>query len=535
MKLVIGIVWVGIMVLIPIYGAQASEEELDQELITAAGDGDIETVKRLLDKGANIDARNEAYDTPLLVASENGEIEIVDLLLKMGAKIEGGSGGTLLRKAAFNGHTEIVKLLLDKGVNIESGNVYGYTALMEAAGSAQTKTVELLLTEGANIHAKGMDGVTPLMRAAQNGNAKIVKQLVEKGANVETKDNNGRTALMLAWGTNTETVAFLEKISGPHASLQQYIAVLQTNPGDQSLRAKIINLVQTIKPEPAIPQEAKDHAVRAQYAFKDAKRQADYAEAIKEYEAAVELAPWVTDYYFNLGVAQERAGQLPHAKLSFQFYLLAKPDAEDAEAVRERIVGIDYQSKRVVKDLVDTESGWIGRISEVDFPSSQGKSMELLLLLFPGGSWLGRDDDVRREFFLEGSIGIITSRGMLITIPYVCSGAAVCDSQHQSIKFIDAPWTKGIEISGFQCRDSKADRTYNCSFHIAKVKELGRTPCTNDYYGKQMCAHSNQESCTLDLDKEDGPSQIEFACPVMMLVTDKSEIFPRHHYQWGSK
>lgn len=140
----------------------------------------------------------------------------------------------------------------------------------------------------------------------------------------------------------------------PQKTLNQYISDLQTNPNDTVLREKIIKLVQTMKRAPAIPVDAEKYEGRAEFAFKNAKSDADFLDAAKEYEKALLVAPWAPAYYFNQGVAYEKAGKLKESKQSFEFYLLAVPDAKDAREVRKRIAGLEYAIEKAVKEPIQT-------------------------------------------------------------------------------------------------------------------------------------------------------------------------------------
>jgi len=55
-----------------------------------------------------------------------------------------------------------VKLLLEKGANIEAKDNDGDTALINAAIKGETEMVKLLLEKGANIEAKDNKGETAL-------------------------------------------------------------------------------------------------------------------------------------------------------------------------------------------------------------------------------------------------------------------------------------------------------------------------------------------------------------------------------------
>jgi tetratricopeptide (TPR) repeat protein len=120
------------------------------------------------------------------------------------------------------------------------------------------------------------------------------------------------------------------QFSNPQQTLNQYIADLQKNPSDYALREKIIRHVQAMKPAPSIPLEAEKFEGRAEFAFKHAKSEADFLDAAHEYGKALLIAPWAGPYYFNQGLAYEKAGKLAEARRSFELYLLAAPNTPDA-------------------------------------------------------------------------------------------------------------------------------------------------------------------------------------------------------------
>ncbi len=90
-------------------------------LMQAAGRGEINTVKALLDQGANVNESIMDGSTALTMASGGGHIEVVKILLDKGANVNAPYYGSLtaLSAAVRAGHTDIAKLLIDRGADID--------------------------------------------------------------------------------------------------------------------------------------------------------------------------------------------------------------------------------------------------------------------------------------------------------------------------------------------------------------------------------------------------------------------------------
>ncbi len=91
-----------------------------------------------------------------------------------------------LQSAAISGDNDAVKRLLNEGADVNAKYDYDYTALMYAASSALNDTVKLLIENGADVNAKNRGGATALTIAARSGNAETAKLLAEKGADIDT-------------------------------------------------------------------------------------------------------------------------------------------------------------------------------------------------------------------------------------------------------------------------------------------------------------------------------------------------------------
>jgi hypothetical protein len=161
-------------------------------------------------------------------------------------------------------------------------------------------------------------------------------------------------------------VTFLEKAavaswqhsegSSPRQILQSLVAQLKRESSNQTLRKAILDLVQKLQPQPAAPPEAEHFEGRANYMFKDAKSNTDMLDAAREYLKAMEAAPWIADYYFNVCQILEQANRPFEAQRACEFYLVAAPEAKDASDVRKRIAGLGVQIERM-KRMPYTEEG----------------------------------------------------------------------------------------------------------------------------------------------------------------------------------
>ena len=162
----------------------------------AAGFGTLETVKLLLDKGSEVNAKNRRSSTPLHWAIHDEAR--VRLLLSHGAAIDAKQveDRTPLYQAAVlaNGHA-VLRLLLEKGGDPSLATLVGRTPLMAAAGRGDTEAMLLLIGKGADVNRKNGAGGTALMAAASNGNPRAVQLLLEKGADVSVRSKRDETAL----------------------------------------------------------------------------------------------------------------------------------------------------------------------------------------------------------------------------------------------------------------------------------------------------------------------------------------------------
>ncbi|GMH34780.1 hypothetical protein BSKO_02641 [Bryopsis sp. KO-2023] len=99
------------------------QEDIDEMLLEAARDGDLDQVKVFVSRGANLES--EAGSDAVLGAAWNGHSEVVEYLLLAGAD----SGPlNLLGTAAMNGSVVAVKTLLGAGLDKNAKDSDGETA-----------------------------------------------------------------------------------------------------------------------------------------------------------------------------------------------------------------------------------------------------------------------------------------------------------------------------------------------------------------------------------------------------------------------
>ena len=163
-------------------------------LHTAYSTGSEAAVKLLIEKGADVNARNSAGATlllrtltPSLMTTETGTAEAA-----------------------------IVKLLLQHGADVNAADADGSTAIHRVTGHKDDwELMVLLVTKGANVNAKTKSGDRPLHTALRHGRPKdtmlaIVEHLIWKGADINACNELGETALHIAASANPD---FLPSVS----------------------------------------------------------------------------------------------------------------------------------------------------------------------------------------------------------------------------------------------------------------------------------------------------------------------------------
>ena len=176
--------------------------------------GHADVVRLLLDRGADADRCHESTNlTPLMLAAINGHFETVKALVDFGANpnMRDILGHTALEYAAKRSHAEAELFLRDRTSFVRTpGGVSGRDGaetwrvksdIIEAARHGDLVRIRELLREDP-CHANTcspQDGATPLIYASMIGRLDIVEALVAANAGLDVQDKvTGWTALMQA-------------------------------------------------------------------------------------------------------------------------------------------------------------------------------------------------------------------------------------------------------------------------------------------------------------------------------------------------
>jgi ankyrin repeat protein len=168
-------------------------------LLFAALDGDVDSARKLLAAGADVDAVAAVGTSVLVMAVHRGYRELVTLLLEAGANPNAaGAGYTALHSAVLRGDADVVERLLDSGADLNPRLANG-----------------TFLKRGSREYAfdKFLVGATPFLLAARAGDLDVMRRLASAGANLSIPLEDGRTPLMVAAAAETDGIR--ARLEGP--------------------------------------------------------------------------------------------------------------------------------------------------------------------------------------------------------------------------------------------------------------------------------------------------------------------------------
>jgi ankyrin repeat protein len=171
-------------------------KDQEADIHKAAADGDVETVRKLLEKDPGL-AKKRSEDrahrgrTPLHVA---GSAEVVKILIDAGADVHAKDDfdWTPLHTASC---AEVAEFLIIQGADVNAKAQRQFTPLhtLEDPGAA-----EVVIERGGNVNKPTSQGITPIYWQLQYPHPKMVRVLLDHGADVSASKKDGRTLLHLA-------------------------------------------------------------------------------------------------------------------------------------------------------------------------------------------------------------------------------------------------------------------------------------------------------------------------------------------------
>jgi ankyrin repeat protein len=166
-------------------------------LENAALEGRADVVRFLVERGADIHARNSNGATAIFMAARSGNDTIVRYLLANGASprdLDFRKQSPLFRA----GSPAIAAILIEEGIPLNDADSSGVTPLLSAVMGDRSDVAGYLLDRGAAADSYSNNGEIPLHYAAKKGNTLLVRLLLEHGADPGIRDRFDNTPLHMA-------------------------------------------------------------------------------------------------------------------------------------------------------------------------------------------------------------------------------------------------------------------------------------------------------------------------------------------------
>ena len=182
-------------------------------------------ISYLIDKGADINARNANNETPLFNAVKTDSPEAVKALLGKGlskkADLDARDflGNTILHAAVRWSAYKSADFILNKDTEeytrlINAKNLAGKTVLHEAAKQGEIKFINIFLKANVDVNAADETGRSPLSEAVLTNQIKAIDLLLRNGASPVQQDMYGRTALHEAVEISEESLILIRNAGG---------------------------------------------------------------------------------------------------------------------------------------------------------------------------------------------------------------------------------------------------------------------------------------------------------------------------------
>lgn len=188
---------------------------------------------RLLVSWFSVKIPDSMGQTPLHIAVRRGDIDIVKLVVSRDANVNAPDtdGDPPLSLAIWKKQHDIAAYLIDEGANLEVHGFKGRTPLHWACEVGFG--YRLLIDRGADVNATDADGATPLHYAARGVRADIVDALLAAKAHILDEDNEG--LIPRRYATNPLIMA---RLDAAEADIKRRVKELTSLKGAMKMGAK---------------------------------------------------------------------------------------------------------------------------------------------------------------------------------------------------------------------------------------------------------------------------------------------------------
>ena len=177
---------------------KVNEDLFFEELLK--DDMDIDKIEKYINKGVNINKKDEKGQTILFSLVAKRKLEALKILIKNGANLtlEDLHRKTVLDEAVDRNDGMMIRFLLDNGFNINHKNNSGRTIFQNVAHMGNNKIFQIFMKYNADFNIKDSHGKTVLFDAVEGGNLDILKDVINNTNNLNILDENHQNALFSA-------------------------------------------------------------------------------------------------------------------------------------------------------------------------------------------------------------------------------------------------------------------------------------------------------------------------------------------------
>ena len=177
---------------------KVNEDLFFEELLK--DDMDIDKIEKYINKGVNINKKDEKGQTILFSLAAKRKLEALKILIKNGANLtlEDLHRKTILDEAVDRNDGIMIRFLLDNGFNINHKNNSGRTIFQNVARMGNNKIFQIFMKYNADFNIKDSHGKTVLFDAVEGGNLDILKDVINNTNNLNILDENHQNALFSA-------------------------------------------------------------------------------------------------------------------------------------------------------------------------------------------------------------------------------------------------------------------------------------------------------------------------------------------------